>query len=173
MHGELQRNSGKLLNLSANPMDPTHLITELCQHMASLRPVLAAHHGSLARFVHVTLRSAPTASSQHTSSMGLTVGTVPSTRRSMQPCLQYHMLFCHSPSHKLHAPVNTSISPHTSSQQPLPFGGVMWKPPIVKQVLLNQRSPLHLQCPLVSELPSGRCIKISDMPASVITTLAA
>jgi cleavage and polyadenylation specificity factor subunit 1 len=52
---ETFRISGELLTPSANPVDPALLITELCQHMACLRPVLAARHASPAAFVHKDL----------------------------------------------------------------------------------------------------------------------
>jgi hypothetical protein len=43
---------GELLAPAADPVDPAHLITELRQHMARLRPVSAARHASPATFVH-------------------------------------------------------------------------------------------------------------------------
>jgi hypothetical protein len=46
VYGEPLRIPGKLLTPSANPVDPAFLITELCQHMAHLRPVPAARHAS-------------------------------------------------------------------------------------------------------------------------------
>ena len=39
LHGELLRIPGELLSPAADPVDPAHLITELHQHMARLRPV--------------------------------------------------------------------------------------------------------------------------------------
>jgi hypothetical protein len=45
----------ELLTSTADPVDPAHLITKLQQHMAHLRPVLAAHHASPAKFVHSEL----------------------------------------------------------------------------------------------------------------------
>jgi cleavage and polyadenylation specificity factor subunit 1 len=36
-------------------VDPAHLITELRQHMALLRPIPAAHHAFPATFVHSDL----------------------------------------------------------------------------------------------------------------------
>jgi hypothetical protein len=46
---------GKLLTPTADPVDPAHLITELRQHMARLRPVPAIRHASPATFVHSEL----------------------------------------------------------------------------------------------------------------------
>jgi hypothetical protein len=46
---------GKLLTPTAKPVDPAHLITELCQHVARLRPVPAARHASPAAFVNSDL----------------------------------------------------------------------------------------------------------------------
>jgi cleavage and polyadenylation specificity factor subunit 1 len=46
---------GTLLTPTANPVDPVLLITELCQHMACLRPVPAACHASPVTFVHSDL----------------------------------------------------------------------------------------------------------------------
>jgi cleavage and polyadenylation specificity factor subunit 1 len=40
VYSEHLRIPSKLLTLTANPVDPAHLITQLCQHMARLRPVL-------------------------------------------------------------------------------------------------------------------------------------
>jgi hypothetical protein len=45
----------ELLTPTADPVDPAHLITKLQQHVAYLRPVLAAHHASPAKFVHSEL----------------------------------------------------------------------------------------------------------------------
>jgi cleavage and polyadenylation specificity factor subunit 1 len=49
------RISGELLTPTADLADPAHLITELRQHMARLRPVPAARHASPATFVHSDL----------------------------------------------------------------------------------------------------------------------
>jgi hypothetical protein len=57
MYGEPLRISGELLAPAADPLDPAHLITELLQHMARLRPILAARHASPATFVHSDLES--------------------------------------------------------------------------------------------------------------------
>jgi hypothetical protein len=56
VYGEPLRIPGELLTPSADHVDPAHLITELCQHMASLRPVPAANHTSLATFLHSDLK---------------------------------------------------------------------------------------------------------------------
>jgi hypothetical protein len=56
MYGEPLRILGELLTPSADPLDTAHLITELCQHMASLRPILAERHTSPATFVHSDLK---------------------------------------------------------------------------------------------------------------------
>jgi hypothetical protein len=53
--GEPLRIPGELLTLTAETVDPAHLITELCQHMARLRPVPAARHASQSTFVHSDL----------------------------------------------------------------------------------------------------------------------
>jgi cleavage and polyadenylation specificity factor subunit 1 len=55
VHSEPLRIPGELLIPTADPVDPAHLITELCQHMARLRAVLAARHASPATFVHSNL----------------------------------------------------------------------------------------------------------------------
>jgi hypothetical protein len=55
VYGESLRIPGELLTPSANPVDCVLLITELCQHMARLRPVPAARHASPATFVHKDL----------------------------------------------------------------------------------------------------------------------
>jgi hypothetical protein len=47
MYGEPLRIPGELLTLTAEPVDPAHLITELRQHMARLRPLPAARHTSV------------------------------------------------------------------------------------------------------------------------------
>jgi hypothetical protein len=52
MYGEPLRIPGKLLTLIADPVDPGHLISELRQHMACLRPVPAERHGFPGTFVH-------------------------------------------------------------------------------------------------------------------------
>jgi hypothetical protein len=56
VYSEPLRIPGELLTPSANPMDPALLITELHQHMARLRPVLAARHASPATFVNKDLK---------------------------------------------------------------------------------------------------------------------
>lgn len=45
-YSKLLRIPSKLLFLATNPVNPAHLITELRQHMAHLRPVLAAHYAN-------------------------------------------------------------------------------------------------------------------------------
>jgi cleavage and polyadenylation specificity factor subunit 1 len=55
VYGEPLRIPGELLTPSANPVDPALLITEFRQHMAHLRPILAARHASPATFVHKDL----------------------------------------------------------------------------------------------------------------------
>jgi cleavage and polyadenylation specificity factor subunit 1 len=52
VYGEPPRITGELLTLTAQPVDPAHLVTELRQHMARLRPVPAARHTSPSTFVH-------------------------------------------------------------------------------------------------------------------------
>jgi hypothetical protein len=56
MYGEPLRILGKLLTPTANPVDPAHLITELHQHVAHLKPIPATRHASLATFVHNNLK---------------------------------------------------------------------------------------------------------------------
>jgi hypothetical protein len=55
VYGKPLRIPGELLTPSADPVDPAHLITELHQHMAHLKPVPAARHTSPATFVHSDL----------------------------------------------------------------------------------------------------------------------
>jgi hypothetical protein len=55
VYGEPLRIPGELLIPTAEPVDPAHLITELRQHMARLRPVPAARHTSPSTFVHSDL----------------------------------------------------------------------------------------------------------------------
>jgi cleavage and polyadenylation specificity factor subunit 1 len=55
VYGELLRIPGGLLTPTAKPVYPANLITELRQHMARLRPVLAARHTSPSTFVHSDL----------------------------------------------------------------------------------------------------------------------
>jgi cleavage and polyadenylation specificity factor subunit 1 len=56
VYGEPLRMPGELLTPAADPVDPAHLITQLRQYMARLRPVPAARHASTATFVHKDLR---------------------------------------------------------------------------------------------------------------------
>jgi cleavage and polyadenylation specificity factor subunit 1 len=51
VYGEPLRITSELLTPTADPVDPAHLITQLRQHMARLRPVPAARHASPATFV--------------------------------------------------------------------------------------------------------------------------
>jgi cleavage and polyadenylation specificity factor subunit 1 len=55
MYGEPLRIPGELLTSNAEPVDPAPLITELHQHMALLRPVLAVCYAFPATFVHSDL----------------------------------------------------------------------------------------------------------------------
>jgi cleavage and polyadenylation specificity factor subunit 1 len=55
VYGKPLRITGELLTPTAEPVDPAHLITELRQHMARLRPVPAARHTSPSTFVHSDL----------------------------------------------------------------------------------------------------------------------
>jgi hypothetical protein len=55
VYSEPLRIPGKLLNPTADPVDPAHLITELHQHMACLRPVLATRHACPSTFGHSDL----------------------------------------------------------------------------------------------------------------------
>jgi hypothetical protein len=56
MYDEPLRLSGELLTLTADPVDPAHLVTEFCQHMACLRPILATRLASPATFIHSDLK---------------------------------------------------------------------------------------------------------------------
>jgi cleavage and polyadenylation specificity factor subunit 1 len=53
--GEPLRIPGELLTPTANPVGPAHLITQLRQHMACLRPLPAARHASPVTSVHSDL----------------------------------------------------------------------------------------------------------------------
>jgi cleavage and polyadenylation specificity factor subunit 1 len=46
VYGEPLRISGELLTPTSEPVDPAHLITELRQHLAHLRPIPATRHTS-------------------------------------------------------------------------------------------------------------------------------
>jgi cleavage and polyadenylation specificity factor subunit 1 len=55
IYGKPLRIPGKLLAPTAEPVNPVHLITQLRQHMARLRPVPATRHTSPATFMHSDL----------------------------------------------------------------------------------------------------------------------
>jgi hypothetical protein len=57
VYGEPLRIPGELLTPTADPVDPAHLIIQLHQHMARLRPVPAVRHASPATFVHKDLHN--------------------------------------------------------------------------------------------------------------------
>jgi hypothetical protein len=57
VYGEPLRIPDELLTLGTNPRDPALLISELRQHMARLRPVLAVCHAFPATFVHKDLHN--------------------------------------------------------------------------------------------------------------------
>jgi hypothetical protein len=57
LYGEPLKITGKILTPTAEPVDPAHLITELRQHMARLRPVPAARHDTPSTFVYSDLES--------------------------------------------------------------------------------------------------------------------
>jgi hypothetical protein len=71
VYGEPLRIPGELLTPTAEPVDPAHLITELRQHMARLRPVPAARHTSRLHSYIAISRGAPTSSSARTQHAGL------------------------------------------------------------------------------------------------------
>jgi hypothetical protein len=48
VYGEPLRIPGELLTLTADPVEPAHLITQLRRHLARLRPVPASYHASSA-----------------------------------------------------------------------------------------------------------------------------
>ncbi|PNF38549.1 hypothetical protein B7P43_G04021, partial [Cryptotermes secundus] len=55
VYGEPLSILGELLTPTADPVDPAHLITQLRQYMARLRPIPATRHASPATFVHSDL----------------------------------------------------------------------------------------------------------------------
>jgi hypothetical protein len=57
VYGEPLRIRGELLTPTTDPVETAHLSTQLCQHMARLRPVSAARHTSPATFVHTDLNN--------------------------------------------------------------------------------------------------------------------
>jgi cleavage and polyadenylation specificity factor subunit 1 len=57
VHGEPLRIPGEFLTQTAHPVEPAHLITQLHQHMARLRPVPATRHASPGTFVHMDLHN--------------------------------------------------------------------------------------------------------------------
>ncbi|PNF23234.1 hypothetical protein B7P43_G18447, partial [Cryptotermes secundus] len=57
VYGEPLRIPGELLTPTAKPVDPAHLITQLRQYMARLRPIPATRHASPATFVHSDLKN--------------------------------------------------------------------------------------------------------------------
>jgi hypothetical protein len=57
VYGEPLRIPGELLTHTADPVEPTHLITQLRRHMARLRRVPASHHASSATSVHKDLHN--------------------------------------------------------------------------------------------------------------------
>jgi cleavage and polyadenylation specificity factor subunit 1 len=57
VYGEPLRILGELLTPTTDPVEPAHLITQIRQHMARLRPVPAARHTSPATFVHKDLHN--------------------------------------------------------------------------------------------------------------------
>jgi hypothetical protein len=74
VYGEPLRIPGELLTPTADPVDSAHLITQLRQYMASLRPIPATRHASPATFVHSDLEKC--------SHVFLWQGT---TRRALEP----------------------------------------------------------------------------------------
>jgi hypothetical protein len=66
VYGKPLRIPGELLTPTADPVDPAHLIAELRQRMARLRPVPAARHASRLYSCTATSRSALSSSSGRT-----------------------------------------------------------------------------------------------------------
>jgi hypothetical protein len=56
VYGESLRILGELLTPTTDPVETAHLISQLGQHMALLRPVPAGRHASPATFVHNCLQ---------------------------------------------------------------------------------------------------------------------
>jgi cleavage and polyadenylation specificity factor subunit 1 len=57
MYSEPLKIPGELLAPTADPVEPAHLITQLCQYMVHLSPVPAVRHTSPATFVHKDLHN--------------------------------------------------------------------------------------------------------------------
>jgi cleavage and polyadenylation specificity factor subunit 1 len=57
VYGETLRIPGEFLTQTAHPIEPAHLITQLRQHMARLRPVSATSHARPGTFVHKDLHT--------------------------------------------------------------------------------------------------------------------
>jgi cleavage and polyadenylation specificity factor subunit 1 len=57
VYGETLRIPGEFLTQTAQPIEPAHLITQLRQHMARLRPVPATCHARPGTFVHKDLHT--------------------------------------------------------------------------------------------------------------------
>jgi cleavage and polyadenylation specificity factor subunit 1 len=55
VYGETLWIPGELLTPTTQPMDPAHLITQLRQHMARIRPVPATRHASSSTVAHKDL----------------------------------------------------------------------------------------------------------------------
>jgi hypothetical protein len=55
VYGEPLRIPGEFLTPTTDPVEPTHIITQLRRHMARLRPVPATRHSSPSTFVHKDL----------------------------------------------------------------------------------------------------------------------
>jgi hypothetical protein len=57
VYRETLRIPGEFLSQTAHPIEPAHLMTQLRQHMARLRPVPPTSHARPATFVHKDLRT--------------------------------------------------------------------------------------------------------------------
>jgi hypothetical protein len=78
------RITGELLNPTADPVEPAHLVTQLRQHMVCLIPVSAAYHASPTTFVHKNLHNCTLSFSVRTQHAGLWITlTVAPTRSSL------------------------------------------------------------------------------------------
>jgi hypothetical protein len=51
LYSKTLRIPGKLLTPTADPVEPAHLLSQLCQNMAYPRPVPAGHHLFVSQFV--------------------------------------------------------------------------------------------------------------------------
>jgi transposase InsO family protein len=173
---------GELLTHTADPVEPAHLITQLRQRMARLRPVSTAHHASPATLVHKDLHACLYPSGRNTPSSGAPIQrpisgpvleienvTTPWARQGSD-CANRQGQVGHNPSTIDHTATSSYPNYTFRSPRPLPrtlqylSNNLSWKSYIPSKTLKNNRHVLgNIQIPHTTGTRSRPTILVSNV----------